>query len=169
MALALESDDGPIAFDDALAEAVVRNSVLKAELVAGYLSALGAVCGKTSWPAGFLRELGAVVQLKLWEIEGVAEFLDEGLPTFAEAVADLTERIERDPHLFDDPSGSTLSRKVFLVWLKCFAWEAQPIFQTDVVVGEVDEDTLLDAVAQLLWAHRHNKSDYVHGSKEVSL
>ena len=37
-----------------------------------------------------------------------------------------------------------------------FAWEAPRILQAQIVIGAIDEDALVDALADLVWSMRHS-------------
>jgi hypothetical protein len=141
--------------------AVRQNAERQAVIVADYLDAIderlkqdGYPDGARGLPPGFLLELGAVVQLKLWEAEGLAEFLPTELPTAAQAGEELFRRTRETPEEFHTQASQKLGPQVMRVWLERFAWAAPNLLQADVVLGEVDEDVLVDALAQLLWEHR---------------
>ena len=150
----------------ALTAAIIRNAELAATVTAACVHNWdarfkqgGFADGAQNLPAAFLMELGAIGQIRLWELEGLRDFLPSDLPTYGEAVAELSRRALTAPQEFQTLAGARLSPRVMQVWLESFSWAAPSLLQADVVLGEVDEDALVDAVAHLLWTHRHDAID----------
>ena len=104
------------------------------------------------------QEISAWIQLIAWKLEGVYDHVHMPLPDMVEAGQDLLHRIMNQPASFDAPGGRPLTWKVLGVWLVGFAWESGLAVEGDTVLGMVDEDSFVDAMAQFLWANRHLNS-----------
>ncbi|MBL9085381.1 MAG: hypothetical protein JNK76_26490 [Planctomycetales bacterium] len=105
-------------------------------------------------PAGFLLEFAAVVQLSIWEGNGLTDFLPADVPTSPAAEAELFRRVREQPQQLQSISGALLSRRLLDLWLDQMCWSAPQYCHADVIVSDADEDMLVEAVAQLLWTHR---------------
>lgn len=159
--------------DPALIAATVQQAERQATMVAVCLDAIDARLkeaghpeGSKGLPLGFLLELGSICQLKYWEISGLRDFLPPGLPTSEDASTDLYKRATTTaPEEFYSIENDHLGRQLLAVWLERFAWAAPNLLQADVVLGEVDEDSLVDGLARLLWVHRNDPaSEGDHGN-----
>ena len=106
-------------------------------------------------PAGFLLELSAVIELGLWERHGLRRHLNTDLPTFRQAAAALGARALKGPAEFDGPDAAPLSGRVLQVWVEHFAWDGPELIGADVVVGDFDDDEVVDVLAEFIWTHRH--------------
>ena len=149
----------------ALVAAVAENAERQAVMVAGLLDALdprlkeaGFPTGAAGLPAEFLLELGALCQLTLWEGERLRDYLPPELPTAQQAKADFHYRATNAPDSFQSRPTGMLPTQIMQVWLERFAWAAPNLLQADIVLGDADEDALVDALAQFLWDHRHDDS-----------
>lgn len=153
-------------FHPEVVQAVIRNADYCATLVAACLDVLdkrlkedGHAQGAQGLPTGFLLELGTVLQLKIWEQQGLREFLPADLPTFAAAMADLHRRVTTNPLAFQSIESNRLGQYVLQVELERLSWAAPELLEADMVITDVDDDALVEAVAQLLWVHRHDAAD----------
>jgi len=81
------------------------------------------------------------------------------LPTSKDAAENLTEQVTNGLRQLYSANNAPLSRWILQVWLDKFGWDARAILHADVVVGEVDEDGLVEALARLLWEHRHDQAN----------
>ena len=80
MALIIETNLGPMEVSDAQVRAVIRIAQRHAVMTGTALQAITEFNPKSSrLPAAFLLELGAVLQLDLWERQGLRVHLDAGL------------------------------------------------------------------------------------------
>jgi len=163
MAITLETNDGPVEIPDAAILAVTRNAEMQADLTAAFLDATGLFpkaddrrLEPVRLPAAFLLELGAVLQLGLWEMDGTSALLKAALPSSKHAAEHLTKLVTTDLRQLFSTNNAPLSRRLLQVWLDEFGWDARAILHADVVVGDVDEDGLVEALARLLWEHRHD-------------
>ena len=106
-------------------------------------------------PGNFLLELGAVVQLHVWENRGLTPHLKGGLPAAKVASKELADRAHRGTAEFEGENAAPLSRQVLKICIEQFAWNGEELLQADVVVGDVDEDEFVDVLAEIIWTHRH--------------
>lgn len=160
MPIEIETTEGLLVVSDQEISAVVRHAERKAQLTAAVLDAIGVFRERpTRLPARFLLELGAVLELGMWERQGLRPFLNCDLPTFREAADALLARANRGPAAFDSPDeSSSLSSRVLRVWMKNFAWDSHEFFATNFVLGEVDEDQFIELMTQFVWKNRHELS-----------
>jgi hypothetical protein len=163
MALVLNTTDGPVTVSAAAVDAVRRQAEFQADLTAACLDATGLFpCAAerrgnpVKLPAGFLLELAAALQLGFWELYGIRDRLTTELPSYNEAISDLAGRATSGPAQFN--SIGRLFKRVLETWMRECGWDARAILQADVVVGAVDDESLVDAVAQLIWVHRHDQT-----------
>ena len=136
-----------------------RQAVMVGELLTALdqqLRDAGCPTGSQGLPVGYLLELGALCQLRLWEDEGLTSLLPSDLPSSQQAIADILRRLTEAPQQFRDTSSCRLGHRVLQVVMEQFAWAGPNLLEADVVVGDVDEDALVESLAQLLWEHRHD-------------
>lgn len=150
----LDTSEGAVEVSPFLLNAVVHNAERMAILTSAVLDAAGFPSDAPSLPRNFLLEWGAVLQLGMWELQGIHRHAELGLPTYTEASSELAARAAKGPGAFDGPEATPLSRHVVRVWLEEFAWQGWELLQTDVVVGDVDEDAFAEVMADFLWSHR---------------
>jgi hypothetical protein len=146
-----------------LIELIVREAMFMADLTAHFLERLGILPppkerreNPVELPTEFLVELGAIVRLALWERAELRDRLDYGLPRAEHALADLFARFAGPVH--EAQSGEVTSRlasDVLRVSLRRLAWGGPEELHADVVLDEPDGEVLLEALADLLWEHRH--------------
>ncbi len=110
----------------------------------------------TGLPIQFCVELAAILQLHAWEEAGLRGLLPADLPSCKEALADLIHRTRTAPQGFTGADGVQLSPAVIFAWVTQFAWAAPNFLHADIVLGQADEDALVNALAKLLWKHRHD-------------
>lgn len=135
-----------------LIQAVVRNASRDADRVGVFLKALGLSAGPEkplSLPAHFLLELGAALRLFSWESQGFFIHQQAGLPAARQVLHAVFSSLS-------DPSAAPteLSYRVMCLSVEKFAWNAQEELETDVCLEEAEEEMLLEALADFLWAHR---------------
>jgi len=146
------------AFPPELVRAVAHDAACDADLVVVFLDALGlSPAGPDQpprrLPAWFLLELGAALRLWLWECHGMRLHREAGLPPAEEALRGVFGRLTAPAA--DQPAGGTpLSRRVLALFVEHFAWSGRADLDADLVLGEVDEDALVEVLANLVWAHR---------------
>ena len=164
----IDTSEGPFEIPDATKiRAVARHGERQADLTAAYLEATGIFKSKPIYlPAAFLLELAAVLELGMWERQGVRSRLDVDLPTYREASQSLGERAMRGPSEFANTGTPPLSIAVMNVWLEHFAWDGPEFLGTDVVVDNLDEDTFIDLLAEFVWTHRQELEQLVRGDTD---
>ena len=135
---------------------VIRGALEEADLVCVFLRVAGFVPGEpTGLTQNLLLDLGGMVRLRAWEVAGFDEHLKAGLPTAHEArsqIIDIIQRAVTDPTQL--ARAGALGRAVFDLRVSQFAWVASMEFQADIALCIPDEDTLIEALADLLWASR---------------
>lgn len=104
----------------------------------------------------FLLNLGAALRIAGWERAGLRGGLPADLPAASEAFRNLvpTAGSERP----SNPGLSTdLSAKVFRTWVERFSRSSRTDLAVDMLLPlrSIPEEELLDALADLLWKHRH--------------
>jgi hypothetical protein len=135
-----------------LIQAVVRDASRDADHVGVFLKALGLSASPEkplSLPAHFLLELGAALRLLSWESRGFFIHQQAGLPAAREALRAVFSSLS-------DPSAAPteLPYRVMCLSVENFAWNAQEELRADVCLEEAEEEMLLEALADFLWAHR---------------
>jgi hypothetical protein len=161
MSLVLETKDGPLEISDACVQAVASRAEYVAALTGEYLSATDlfprtddANREPVRLPGGFLLELGAVLQLAVWEGAGVHTHSDAGLPSHEEAVADLARRASENPTDFHRVESATLLRRILPLWIERFAWGGPELFAAEMQIDAAAEDAFVNSLAEFLWTHR---------------
>ncbi|MDB5312677.1 MAG: hypothetical protein JWO38_6879 [Gemmataceae bacterium] len=140
-----------------LVRSVADDGVLDAHRVGTFLQALGLTPppGRTyRIPLDVLLNLGAALRLVLWEEAGLTVHREAGLPAagdalqtvFFDAVPEPGETRAPDPWLF---------LAVFRLTVDRFAWSAPSLLAAEVLLDVPDEETLVEAMAHLLWTARH--------------
>jgi hypothetical protein len=105
-------------------------------------------------PSAFLLEFAAVLELGLWERNGIQLHRAAGLPSYCEAMDALIEKATCWPSKSCSRT-SDLSQRVLSLWLANFAREGKELIGGDILLDLTDQDTFLDAVAEFLWANRN--------------
>lgn len=151
----LAPKDGILSAPVALIHGMLLLAERQAELTALWLDAVGHPASKPlGVPPAFLLELGAVLQIGQWELTGAFNFLTDELPSYREAADELSARAQRGPSEFHDLNAAQLSRRVMVAWLRRFAWHGPTIIGADIVLGDCNEDDLVEQLAQFLWRNR---------------
>ena len=145
--------EGTLCVPEALKWTLVGLAERHAEATGEYLRAIGF---RGNLPGSFLAELAAVLQLRQWETRGILNPPDFDLPSWREAADDLFARAAERPEEFLRPTMPSLLRHVLKVWVEHFAWEAPDLLQAELMLGDLDEDGVVDALAELFWAHRQD-------------
>lgn len=140
-----------------LVATLTREGCRDADHVGLFLSHLGVQANPhrpIRLPAPLLLGLAAALRLFVWERTGVRPFLPPDLPPAMPALRDLlAAAAERSDRL--GPLAAALSGRVLRVLVDRLAWHGREALGGEVVLGEGDEDALLDALADLLWRKRH--------------
>jgi len=156
------TSEGSLDIPDPLIRAIVHNAHRRADLTAATLDATGLFESEAPrLPAAFLLELSAVIELGVWERQGLRKYLNVDLPTYCEAAAELAARAQDGPAAFEGLKAASLSDRVLQVWVEHFAWDGPDLIGTEVVVGDFDDDDFVDLLAEFVWAHRHELTDFL--------
>jgi hypothetical protein len=101
--------------------------------------------------ANFSADLLACIQLWQSEESGEVRYLSQSLPNFADAIADLKARIVAEPKRFlpTGPSSSELFEMVAGVRARDYRF--CPKLGGVFLVADLDEETLVEALAQLIF------------------
>jgi hypothetical protein len=142
-------------------EAFARDSQYMADLAGQFLkrwfASIGYDKNPPALPAEFLLELSAVIRIAHWQRAGLTTEMGAEFPPAAELLEQLLSRLLEDPLSFClDPGAcpAPLQKQVVMTWFRHCSWTATSELGSDVVVNPIDEDLLLDALADLLWQHR---------------
>lgn len=141
-----------------LSTAVQEKAVRDADVVYRFLTWLGRKWAGDSFdlaaidlPPGFMSALAAALQLVAWEQRGVFIHRDIGLPSADDAVLLIFRSYqESDTH----PACAHLQHEVFQLFVQRFAWAGRSDLDADIVLDDLEEDVLVDALADFLWARR---------------
>lgn len=144
-------------FPTSLVQAVTYEAERDADLVGGFLRDLGISATPKkpiALPASFLLDLAAALRILSWETVGLNPQHIAGLPSARSALRDvLSSLLAYGNRSGTDPSTS-LRVRVMQAFVERFAWCGGIELDADVVLSETDNDALLDALADYLWAHR---------------
>jgi hypothetical protein len=132
--------------------AIARDAARDAERVGLFLTQLGL---KTTpekplaLPAGFLCHLGAALRLLEWEGQGFFFHIDAGVPKAQQAIHEAFLSFTES-----DADPIKLCTAVLRLSVERFSWSGPPELGADIALDEVQEDVLLEALADFLWEHR---------------
>ena len=149
-----QTSEGPLVLPDITVQAVARRAERLADLTGGFLQSSFPTPGEVKLPAAVLLELAAVLELGVWERQGLLEHINTDLPTYREASNQLAARCAKGSAEFERTNAAPFSQQMLCIWLEHFAWEGPEILGADMVVGEVEEDVFLDLLAEFAWTHR---------------
>jgi len=157
----ISTSDGLDQFPKCIVDAAIQNALRVADLTGMTLTELGKVhLGGGQWhlPAAFLVEVGAVLQLGLWEQEGIAAHECGYLPSFDDAVADLASRASQGASAFANLNAVTLAPRVLQFSIEQIAASGFLLMGGDVLTQDIDEDAFVDLLAEFLFSHRDELS-----------
>jgi len=144
--------------------AITRRAEFHAEVVGRYLTQVVATTARR-FPAAFLLELGAVLQIGLWERQGVREHISADLPSYAEAAAELAARAQEGASAFPGLGSAVLSLRVLHASICNIAWEAPELLGAELVVDVNEEDELIDLLAGFVWNNRAELAQLTNGNR----
>jgi hypothetical protein len=162
MPINIETDEGTLEIADWMVGAWQCHAAWLAELTAATLGCTGIFPptsdGSPGWahlPSAVLREFSALLQLQVWEMQGLRSVIGDELPTSERATEEFIERCRNSYTSFYDFNATPLSKLVTAYWGRNFAWSSQHDIRGDILAQFEDEDQLVEALAELLWEHRH--------------
>ena len=148
-------------FHPDLLRALAQGAARQAEWVGSFLEEIGlAPVGRgpqdrpPRLPAEFLLSLGAVMQLLLWEQLGIHVHLDHGLPPARQALLDVLRTATGQAEAEAAERARSLASRVMVLSVEHLAWNGRVELGADVVLGEADQEALLEVLADYLWVHR---------------
>ena len=131
----ISTSAGTFHIADCLDRAIVRHAERQADLTAFVLRATGLFesLSDAQLPEAFLLELAAVIELQVWEQQGLRGHLDSSLPTPQEAAFQLSRRAMKGAAEFAGPDAAPLSRDLLRDWIDHFAWDGREQFNADLL------------------------------------
>jgi hypothetical protein len=166
MSIANEINEEPLDICDPQIRAVVHRAQCLVDATATVLNVLGPFFILPSEISEeFLMESAAVFQLGVWEQKGIQVYLDTELPTYQEAREELEARVRKGLAEFEGPDASPLFRQMLKTWWERFAWDADDLFQSQIMLGDVAEDQFATVMADFIFQHRHELKNILKLSK----
>ena len=108
-------------------------------------------------PESGLSALAIALRLLDWEARGITAHLSKGLQSgdaaFEEALLEAGVP-SRQPGSIADPQ---VQAEVLALFVEKMAWSAYSDFTAQVELGEIDDETLVEALSQLIWNTRGTK------------
>jgi hypothetical protein len=154
--------DGQRADVELLITAEIRLAHTDGERVAVFLrewlEPLGLLPHAGSFPRGFLVELAPILRIASWQRAGLPADLEDTFPPAGELLEHLIRRFIADPMTFDFKMPAVpprLCSRVVSTWIARCAWSSPSETGADVWLGEIDDDLLLDALADFLYEMRN--------------
>ena len=149
------------AFHPDLIRAVKEDAERDADLVGAFLAVTGlAPSGRRPQgaplvvPGDCLLRLGAALRLSLWEQLGIRAHLDHGLPPARQALIDVLRTATGQAEAEAAERARSLAGRVLALSVEHFAWSGRVELGADIVLGEADQEQLLEVLAAYLWRHR---------------
>jgi hypothetical protein len=110
----------------------------------------------THLPAAFLLGLGAALRVAAWEVLGFDAHRRAGLPSPGRIFASLLDHCLNRTPAERDAFVVRLAVTVHRVAVDGFAWQAAQQLGAEVMLlGAVEEEDLVEALAQFAWRARH--------------
>lgn len=138
-----------------LVEAVAAEAEADADRVAEFLRDLGLLSAeqpRVCLSADVLLFLGAVLRLNSWEESGLQIHLAAGFSSASKALADAIRSVgQQGKPIYP----RDLSKAVTALFIERFAWHGRRDLDAVVALDFLDEETAMDALAELLWSRRH--------------
>jgi hypothetical protein len=153
---------------DELIDAVAREASLDADRVLQFLEHPDMASirseARKSMPRWFLLGLGAALRLLAWEANGSRARLAVELPPARQAIRDIFLAAAESP-LRLESIADELTMIVFRAWVNNFAWLGRSTWDADLVLGESEEDDLVEILADFLWVNRGTPAVWTGGAK----
>jgi hypothetical protein len=107
------------------------------------------------FPRSFLLNLCTGVWLLYWEDHGISIHVEAGLPPAMQVLSETFAGFRPNDDADRWSRAVQLAYNVTWLFAEHIAWHGHAEVGGEFVVGEVNEDVLLESLAQLLWHHRH--------------
>ena len=147
--------EGTLDLPDTFVKAIVQHAERRALLIIRYLRSTKLGKAKViRFPEPALLELGAVLELGVWERRGLLSQLDVDLPTYREAADQLAARCMKGPSAFEEADDAPLYHRMLRVWTEYLAWDGPEFIQAEVVLGDFDDDEFINLLAEFVWSRR---------------
>ena len=160
--------DGTLDLPEPFVRAIVQHAERLACLTAACLKSIEFFQTKPiRLSEAFLLELAAMIELVFWERWDLCRQLPVDLPTSREAADQLMDRCKKGATAFEDPNDTPLHHRMLRVWREHFAWDAWQHLETEILIGEVDEDEIVDVMANFLWENRHELSQLLREEEQL--
>jgi hypothetical protein len=159
--MALSSSSSSTGLPTELLNPAEDEAARDADLVGKFLAALGFNTNgdrihrpQLRLPEWFLLELGATLRLVIWEHSGIQLHREAGLPTAQELLRGIFLRLMSPPGRAGTMQDTPLTARVARFFVDNFAWSGRRDLNADVLLGDADEDGLVDMLASLIWTYR---------------
>jgi hypothetical protein len=157
------SNFSPSEFPSELVATITQHAVCDADSVGLFITELFGIVGREKglarvqlrFPAWFLLELAAVLRLLAWEQDGVLMGLVARFPPWREALSHVFARLAASTRKSTERGDTPILLGVIGLLVEHFAWTGQADLGAEFILGEAEEDDLVNAVAEFVWAHRH--------------
>ena len=152
-----------------LFSAFARDAADDADRVGHFLQAVGLIPeqhGQTEAPVRLpmdqLLGLAAGLRLYAWEQNGLRIHREAGLPSAREVILKVLRSGASMAGPATTNDGKLLWASVMALFMERFAWSGRADLGADILLGDAEDDTFIEALADFLWAHRH------HGHQELT-
>lgn len=153
---------------DELMRAVRKAAEHDVDMVWGIMHHLGDRAGRPNLinevSFDFVIQLGAALRLLFWEWNEIYIHRDAGLPDALDALRNVF-RTAKDVEAAT--KSASLPFKVFALLVERLSWTGPEDLDADFILGEVDEDALLNAMADFVWDHRRDLPNESNTTKEL--
>jgi hypothetical protein len=155
----VETEVGTAEISAPLLRAIRDHGALWGDIMADLLDEWQRRSGEQpDFPAAFLLEWRAVLELGVWERQGFRYHQTAGLPAYREAVRELQTRAAQGPEAFRGLESAILHKRVLQYWTRHFACQAPELLDTPVAMSFIEEETFFDSLVEFLWKNRHRLS-----------
>lgn len=144
-------------FPSELVRAVSLVAIRDAKNVGFFLRALGFQLQDLRLPVRFMLELGAALRLVIWEGLGLRVHLEAGLPSAHDLLVCIFREVLSVDYKNPDGTNPPLLNKVLRLVIERFAWAGPQDLGADLVLGEAEEEQLVEILATLVWNHRQSR------------
>jgi hypothetical protein len=136
----------------------VRDADAVAEFLRQFFPAAGVGGPPVRLPADFLLGLGFSLRLAAWEDQGHWAHLEDSLPSGLDVIRNVIRLAAAGAALQSERAAAyaELIARVRRLSIDRFAWQAPPTLGSAVVLGDAEEEALLDALARFVWDRRHD-------------
>jgi hypothetical protein len=109
---------------------------------------------ENQFPAAFVLELAAVIQLQVWQDHEFGSDWPADLPTYDAARQDLIDRAKEGIYAYQNIESATLSMQAMRFHLTRLAWDSPLMGNCKMVIAIDDEEAFVEAMARFLFDNR---------------